>query len=311
METSVIQGKQLPPLPLDEWLETKKTLHLYIQVIGKIKLKLMPYKNHWWNIPLYINSRGLGTGPVPYKKRLIEINFDFCKHELVITTNHNETEILPLQNGLCVAEFYKRVFAMLSKLEVEVKILAKPYEFETNTPFGSDFQHCSYDKEYVTRFWKILSFIDPVFKEFSGRFIGKCSPVHLFWHSFDIAVTRFSGRKAPAAPGANRVNAEAYSHEVISAGFWAGDNNIKVPAFYSYTFPAPDGITDEQLLPAGKAKWIQQNGSPMAIYTYEDMLKETEPEKALLQFLESSYIAGAKRGNWDIDALASKTIYVA
>jgi hypothetical protein len=303
METGVIQGKYLPPLVLDEWIETKKTLQLYLQIVGKIKLKLMPYKNHWWHIPFYLNSRGIGTGLVPYKERLMEINFDFCKHELVITTNHNETETMPLQNGLCVAEFYKHIFAMLYKLGVEVKILSRPYELEPDIPFGSDYQHCSYDREYVTRFWKILSFVDPVLKEFSGRFIGKCSPVHIFWHSFDIAVTRFSGRKAPAMPGANRVNAEAYSQEVISAGFWPGDNNVKEPAFYSYTVPAPDGITEENLLPAGDVKWIQQNGSPMALYTYEDMRKETEPRKALLQFLESSYMAGAKRGKWDIAGL--------
>ena len=306
METGAIERKYLPTLPLEEWIETKKTLHLYVQIIGKIKLKLMPYKNHWWHIPFYINSRGIGTGPVPYKERLIEINFDFCKHELIITTNHNETETMSLQNGLCVAEFYKHIFAMLYKLRIEVKILARPYKLEPDIPFGSDYQHCSYDREYVTRFWKILSFVDPVLKEFSGRYTGKCSPVHLFWHSFDIAVTRFSGRKAPESPGANKVNAEAYSHEVISAGFWAGDDSIKEPAFYSYTFPAPDGIDEENLLPAGSAKWVQQNGSPMALYTYEDMRKEIDPKKALLQFLESSYMAGAKRGKWDIDALTSQ-----
>jgi len=303
MNTQAIQAN-LPPLPLNEWIATKKTLHLYVQIIGKIKLKLMPYKNHWWHIPFYINSRGIGTGPMPYKYRLVEINFDFCKHELVITTNHNETERIELKDGLCVAEFYNRLFAILAKLNIEVKILARPYEFETNTPFKDDCEHCSYDKAYVDRFWKILSYVDPVLKEFSGRFMGKCSPVHLFWHSFDIAVTRFSGRKAPAISSANKVNAEAYSHEVISAGFWAGDNNIQEPAFYSYTYPAPDGIADEPLQPGG-ARWIQQNGSPMALYTYEDMRTAADPKKALLQFLESSYRAGVKRGNWDISELTS------
>ena len=308
MDAYVIPGNSLPQLPLKDWAETKMTLHLYTQVIGKIKLKLMPYKNHWWNIPLYINSRGYGTGPMPCNDKLIEINFDFCKHQLVIATNHNETEIIELKDGLCVATFYKNVFSSLAKLGVGVKILAKSYGFATSTPFETDYQHCAYDKEYVTRFWKILSFTDPVLKEFSGRFLGKCSPVHLFWHSFDLAVTRFSGRKAPEMPGANKVNAEAYSHEVVSAGFWAGDDNIKEPAFYSYTFPSPDGITEEPLLPSGKAIWIQQNGSPMALYKYEDMRNEADPKKALLEFLESSYMAGAKRANWDLAALTSPKI---
>jgi hypothetical protein len=303
METDTIQN-DLPPLPLTEWNATKKTLHLFTQIAGKIKLKLMPYRNHWWNIPLYINSRGFGTGPMPYNDRLTEINFDFCKHELVITTNHSETETITLKDGLCVSEFYNQLFAALGRLGIEVKILARPYEFETNTPFKDDNEHCSYDKAYVTRFWKILSFTDTVLKEFSGRFMGKCSPVHLFWHSFDLAVTRFSGRKAPAIPGANKTNAEAYSHEVISAGFWAGDNNIKEPAFYSYTYPAPDCIADEPLQPEG-AKWILQNGSPMALYTYADMLAAADPKKALLQFLESSYKAGVKRGKWDAAELAA------
>lgn len=299
METHTIQAGNLPPLPLNEWVATKKTLHLYVQIIGKIKLRLMPYKNHWWHIPLYVNSRGIGTGPMPYQSRLIEINFDFCRHELVITTNHNETERVELRDGLCVSEFYKQVFEVLARLGIEVKILARPYEFETNTPFKDDKEHCSYDKAYVDRFWKILSYLDPVLREFSGRFMGKCSPVHLFWHSFDLVVTRFSGRKAPAVPGATKVNAEAYSHEVISAGFWPGDNNIKEPAFYSYTYPAPDGIAEEPLLPAGAA-WIQQNGSPMALYTYEDMQTAEDPKKALLEFLECSYRAGVKTGSWDI-----------
>jgi hypothetical protein len=309
MIANIIPGNSLPALLLDEWVETKKTLHRYAQVIGKIKIKLMPYKNHWWHIPLYLNSRGLGTGPIPYKNKLLEINFDLCKHGLVITTNHNETEIIDLKDGLSVADFYKNVFTALGRSGIEVKIVDKPYELEPDTHFSKDREHCSYDKEYVTRFWKILSFTDAVLKEFSGRFTGKCSPVHIFWHSFDIAVTRFSGRKAPEMPGANKVNAEAYSHEVISAGFWVGDDNIKEPAFYSYTYPAPDGLTGEQLLPAGKTEWIQQNGSPMALYRYKDLLNEPDAKKALLDFLESSYLAGAKRANWDVPSLAAKKPY--
>jgi hypothetical protein len=294
--------KNLPPLPLEEWIDTKLTLHLYAQIIGKIKLKLMPYKNHWWHITLYVNSRGLGTGPMPYADKLIEINFDFCAHQLAIHTNQNQTMRIDLKDGLCVSEFYKLVFEALSALNVKLKILAKPYEVEPCIPFFEDQSHCSYDKEYILRYWQILSYIEPVFKEFSGRFLGKCSPVHVFWHSFDIAVTRFSGKPAPEVPGANRVNAEAYSHEVISAGFWPGDQNIKEPAFYSYTWPAPEGIMNEPLAPNGKAEWIISNGSPMALLTYENMRQSENPKETLLHFLESAYAAGAKLGNWDMNA---------
>ncbi len=297
----------LPPLPLDQWLETKKTLHLYTQVIGKIKLALMPYKNHWWHIPLYVNARGIGTSPMPYKDRLLELNFDFCRHALIINTNHSETEVIELKDGLCVASFYKEVFDALKRINVEVQILAKSYAFEPQVAFADDTLHCSYQKDHVTRYWQILSFIDPVLKTFSGRFLGKCSPVHLFWHSFDIAVTRFSGRRGPDMQGTNKVNAEAYSHEVISSGFWAGDDNVQEPAFYTYAYPSPPGITNEALSPGGEARWIDSNGSPMALYPYEALRREGKPAEALLQFLESAYQAGAKCAGWDIAAL-TKTI---
>lgn len=299
----MISSSTLPSLPLNEWIETKKTLHLYSQIIGKIKLKLFPYKNHWWSAALYINSRGIGSSPLPYKDKMVEFNFDFCKHQLIITTTHSEIEIIELKDGLCVASFYKQVFAALKKLEIEVEILARPYEFETDTPFAKDQQHCTYNREYVYKFWQVLLFSDAVFKEFSGKFIGKCSPVHMFWHSFDLAVTRFSGERAPAMPGANKVNAEAYSHKVISAGFWAGDKNLPEAAYYSYTAPSPEGLETEPILPAGKAKWVMQNGSPMAILTYEDMRLSDDPKETLLQFLQSTYMAGAKRSGWPIDDL--------
>ncbi len=303
----MLTNSPLPPLPLNEWIETKKTLHLYSQIIGKIKLKLYPYKNHWWHAALYINARGFGTSPLPYKDKLIELNFDLCKHQLIITTTQSEIEVIELHNGLCVSQFYKQVFDSLARLQVEVKILARPYEFETNTPFAEDNEHCTYNKEYVSRFWKAYSFADAVLKEFSGRFIGKCSPVHMFWHSFDIAVTRFSGKRAPDMPGANAVNTEAYSHEVISAGFWAGDTIIQEPAFYSYTAPPPQGLELEPLLPVGKAKWIELRGSPMALLTYEDVRRDEDPKAVVLAFLESSYLAGAKKAGWDMNAFKAKT----
>jgi hypothetical protein len=299
----MIANVVLPPLPLNEWEQTKKTLQLYVQVIGKIRLKLMPYKNHWWHVPLYVNPRGLGTGAMPFKDKTLEINFDFCAHQLIINTSHSEVETIELRDGLCVSEFYKEVFDVLGKLGIAVKILAKPYMFEPAIPFGVDKEHCTYQQDYVHNFWQILCFVDSVFKEFSGRFIGKCSPVHLFWHSFDLAVTRFSGRQAPSWEGESRVDAEAYSHEVISAGFWGGDDTTRQAAFYSYTYPSPAGLSAMPLLPSGKAKWIEQRGSPLALYTYDDLRNETDAKTALLQFLQSSFQAGANLSGWDIDSL--------
>jgi len=301
----MIYNTILPPLPLDAWVDTKKTLHLYVQIIGKIRLMLMPYKNHWWHVPLYVNPRGIGTGPVPSKDKIFEINFDFCSHKLVIKTSHSEVEEIALKDGLCVSEFYILVFDTLSRLQVDAKILAKPYELQPQTPFAADNEHCTYQKNYVHDFWQILCFVDAVFKEFSGRFIGKCSPVHLFWHSFDLAVTRFSGKRAPGWDGASKVNAEAYSHEVISAGFWPGDEITTESAFYSYTYPSPQDVDQELLLPAGIARWIDQRGSPMALFTYNDLRKEQDPKAALLQFLESAYVAGAEKAGWDTDALSA------
>ena len=265
----------------------------------------MPYKNHWWHVPLYVNQRGLGTAPIPYKDKIIDVNFDFCAHKLIINTSHSEVETIALKDGLCVSDFYKQVMDALARLNVTVKILAKPYEIEPKTPFAIDTEHCTYHQEYVRDFWQILCFVDSVFKEFSGRFIGKCSPVHLFWHSFDLAVTRFSGKKAPIWEGAGRVDAEAYSHEVISAGFWAGDDTTREAAFYSYTYPSPSGLDAVPLLPAGKAKWIDQRGSPLALYTYDDLRTEKDPKTALLQFLQSSFMAGANLSGWDIKGLSA------
>ena len=294
---------ELPPLPLAEWEQTKKTLHLFTQIVGKIRLKLMPYKNHWWHVPLYVNPRGIGTGAMPAGDKTIEINFDFCAHHVIINSSHSEVEKIDLKDRLCVADFYKQVFDALARLHVTVKIIALPYMIEPKTPFAKDTQHCTYQKEYVHNYWQILCFTDAVLKEFSGRFIGKCSPVHLFWHSFDLAVTRFSGRKIPLWEGAGKVDAEAYSHEVISAGFWPGDDETREAAFYCYAYPTPDGLTDVPLLPAGKAKWVMQRGSPQARYNYDDMRAAADPKAALMQFLESAYVGAAKKAGWDMEAL--------
>lgn len=291
----------LPPLPLEAWEDSKQTLHLYAQIVGKIRMTLMPERNHWWHVTLYVSARGLTTRPIPYNNMTFEIIFDFIDHNLVVTTSQGESRSFSLR-GQPVAEFYTELFATLTALGIYVTIRAIPYDLPDTPPFAEDYQHASYDRDYVRRFWEILSWIDGVFWEFNGRFVGKTTPVHLFWHSFDLAMTRFSGRPAPPMEGANRVNREAYSHEVISFGFWAGDQNLGEPAFYSYTWPEPQGLRDAPLAPEG-ARWIEQRGGSLAIYPYEALRSTQDPRKALLEFLESAYLGGATRAGWDIEGL--------
>ncbi len=292
-----------PPLPLEGWEDTKQTLHRFGQIVGKIRLAAMPHMNHWWHVPFYVTTRGLTGNPMPHREMTFAIDFDFIDHKLVITTSTGQVESFPLE-GLSVAQFYERVFSRLSQLGINVTILAKPYALKPAEPFATDTLHASYDKEYVNRYWRILVQVDQVLKEFSGRFTGKTSPVHLFWHGFDLAVTRFSGRRAPNRAGADHVTREAYSHEVISFGFWAGDENMRAPAFYSYTSPEPPGLADSSLQPS-QAYWADVGGSHMALLMYDDLRKMDAPKAALLDFLESAYRAGSSVAGWDIDALTT------
>jgi hypothetical protein len=293
-----------PPLPLKEWQDTKVTLHLFTQIVGKIRLALTPRLNHWWHVPLYVSSRGLTTSAVPYGAVSFEMEFDFVDHDLAIRTSRGETRKIPLMNNT-VAEFHGKVFSNLRDLEIEVDILDKPFDssrVKSEIPFTSDTTHATYDPEYARRFWSILVPIDSIMKEFRGRFLGKCSPVHFFWHSFDLAVTRFSGKRATVAPDADPVTREAYSHEVISAGFWPGDDNLPEPAFYCYVHPEPKGLPEQPLRPAS-ASWNPQNGTHMAILLYEDLRKSADPSQALLDFLQSTYEAGAKLAGWSREEL--------
>ena len=292
-----------PEIPLGAWRPTKNTLHLYLQVIGKIRLATHPRVNHWWHVPLYVSPRGLTTRTIPYAGGNFEIEFDFHDHELKMRTSDGRVEDFALYDGLSVADFYASVFANLAKLGIKPEIKAIPYEAPSATPFADDHLNNSYDKEYVERFHKVLVAVDDIFEEFRGRFTGKSTPVHLFWHSFDLALTRFSGRPAPPIEGANMVTREAYSHEVISFGFWFGDDNIPAPAFYSYTAPEPEGLTDEPLRPAA-AQWNTAKGA-MALLMYDDVRSSPDAEKNVLDFLESAYQAGAKRAAWDTEKFRS------
>ncbi len=302
----VSQSKEIfPPLPLEAWEDTKKTLHRFAQVVGKIRLAAMPHMNHWWQATLYVTTRGLTTNSMPYGDTSFAIDFDFIDHKLVITTTTGLVESFSIA-GLSVAAFYEQVVANLAKLDITIPILAKTYDLKPANSFATDTEHAAYDKEYVNRYWRTLVQIDQVFKEFSGRFTGKSSPVHLFWHTFDLAVTRFSGRRAPDRPEANRATRESYSHEVISFGFWAGDDTTRAPAFYSYTAPEPAGLTNNPLQPK-EAFWNTSATGSLALLMYEDLRKMDKPKTVLLDFLEGAYRAGATAANWDIEVLTTLT----
>ncbi len=295
-----------PPLPLEDWKPTKNTLHLYLQIVGKIRLKLFPRLNHWWHVPFYVSTRGLTTRPIPYHHGNFEIEFDFIEHELKIICHGGEQKSFALEDGLTVADFYKKLFENLHALGIEAEIWAVPYETPSRIPFAEDQTNKSYDKEYVARFHRILVSLNQIFEEFRGRFIGKSTPVHLFWHSFDLALTRFSGKKVEPREGAGMVEREAYSHEVISFGFWAGDDNVTAPAFYSYTAPEPKNLMDKPLKP-DTAFWDNTKGA-MALLMYDDARNSDNPAETILEFLESAYQAGAKTADWDTEKFILKPL---
>jgi hypothetical protein len=307
MEVKSMMNKLWPALPLGEWQDTYATLHMWTQIIGKIRLQQTPLVNHWWNVPLYVTARGLTTSTMPYNDRSFEIDFDFINHQLLIKCEDGATETIALAPR-SVAEFYGEVMEKLRALQIDVKIWPVPVEIENPIPFEEDHQHASYDPEYANRFWRILVQTEKVFTKFRSRFIGKCSPVHFFWGSFDLAVTRFSGRRAPTRDGADRITREAYSHEVISHGFWPGvrvsnpvepdksDSIISAPAFYSYTAPEPAGLSSEPVRPKQAFYSTAMNEF---ILLYDDVRNAASPEDALMEFLESTYEAGASLAKWD------------
>jgi len=302
VNTSFTRDVQFPPLPLEEWEETKDTLHLFLQIVGKIKLALFPKMNHWWHVPFYVSVRGLTTGPIPYEDMIFEMEFNFRdkEHTLKIETSEGDSRTISLK-WLSVARFYESVFASLGELGIVAGIKPVPYDILGITePFATDYEHITYNEEYVNRFWRILVQVYSVFQVFRGWFTGKSSPVHFFWHHADLALTMFSGRPAPVPEGADAVEREASSHEMISFGFWAGDQNVREPAFYAYMYPQPAGFMNEPLS-LSEAFWNHQAG--LAILRYNDVREADSPQKAVLDFLESVYQAGAKRASWDIEAL--------
>ena len=288
-----------PPLPLAEWEATRATLHMWTQVVGKIRLAQTPPVNHWWNTPLYVTARGLTTSAMSYGERTFEIDFDFIDHNLIIKASDGSRRELNLAPR-SVADFYHEVMRLLRELDIEIKIWTMPVEIPDPIAFEKDETHSSYDAEQATRFWRALLRTTKVFEEFRSRFTGKCSPVHFFWGSFDLAVTRFSGRPAPEREGADPITREAYSHEVISHGFWPGSGPVQAPAFYSYTAPEPDGLSLEKIRP--EKAFYHQEMKEFLLY-YDDVRQSSSPEETLMDFLQSTYEAGALLARWDRAAL--------
>jgi hypothetical protein len=284
-----------PSLHWAEWQKTADTLHMWTQIVGKTRLALAPLQAHWWNVPLYVSARGLNTSAMPYGSEFLEITFDFVSHELRFAMSTGARLSTPLR-AQSVADFYAEYQRSLAALGVTVNIHGVPVEVPHPIPFSEDVEHASYDPHAAHRFWRVLMHADRVFQQFSSRFLGKVSPVHFFWGSFDLAVTRFSGRPAPPRAGADKVTREAYSREVISAGFWPGNGGFGESAFYCYSAPAPKGFESAPVQPPG-ASFNQNLGE--FILLYEVLRQQASPDEALLSFLQSTYEAGATLAHWD------------
>jgi uncharacterized protein DUF5996 len=292
----------LPELHLADWRPTKDTLHLYAQILGKIRLATTPPRNHWWNVPLYVDVRGLTTRRLHHRDTTFEITLDFLEHALAVRTADGRTRSFALGTGVPVADFDARLHASLADLGLDIAIREQPFGVPMTTPFPQDHEHGSWDRDAVRRFGRVLDWSDAVFEEFSGWFTGKTSPVHLFWHSLDLAVTRFSGR--PAEPlDADPVTREAYSHEVISFGFWPGDDTIGDAAYYCYTAPEPDGLPDQPLAVGG---WTRYGAGSLAVLPYDTVRTARDPRTTLLAFCQGGYEAGARLAGWDTTGFTSK-----
>ena len=304
MSSVISDAETWPSLPLEAWSDTCATLHMWTQIVGKIRLTQSPWINHSWHVTLYVTARGLTTSPIPYGSRTFQIDFDFIGHELTIRSSDGGIGGLPL-HAQCVAAFYRRLQNEMAKLDLQVNIHLKPNEVPDAIRFDRDESHCAYDPVYANRFWRALVQADRLFKQFRARFVGKCSPVHFFWGAPDLAVTRFSGRRAPEHPGGvpnlpDWVTREAYSHEVSSCGFWPGGGAIAYPAFYSYAYPEPGGFAAVPIKPSAA---FYSTDLREFILPYDAVREAKSPDDTLLDFLQTTYEAAANLANWDRKSL--------
>lgn len=288
-----------PALPYESWVDTKNTLHRWTQVVGKIRMTLTPLVNHWWNVPLYVTARGLTTSEIPYGDRWFDMEFDFIAHVLRVRVSDGAEHDIPL-GARSVADLHDEVFSVLKSVRIQCDIWTTPVEIDNPIPLDRDQHHRSYDRDAVERFWRILALTNAAFMKFRAEFIGKCSPVHFFWGSFDLAVTRFSGRPAPPNPAADAMTREAYSHEVSSVGFWPGDNRLEKASFYAYAAPEPAGFRDAAVRPA--AAYYHPTLGGFYLH-YDDLRSAADPEATLLEFCRSTYEPAAEKGGWDRSAL--------
>ena len=296
-----------PELPYEAWEPTKQTLHRYAQIVGKVRMALTPPRNHWWHVTLYVTERGLTTGPMPYEGRDVTVDLDLLEHHTYVRASDGSQAGFPLTHRLACADFYTELFGALTEIGVSVNIHPEPFDLGDSPALNRDRLNASYDAGAIERYWRILAGTQRVFQRFQGSFLGKASPVHLFWHSFDLAHARYSGRPAPPpSEGTDRVSAEAYSHEVIAFGFWPGDERTTpYPAYYSYTAPEPDDLRDQPLSP-DEAEWQDTGNGSLAVLPYGVVASAPDPDGMLQDFFEASYLAGARAANWDLEALARR-----
>jgi Family of unknown function (DUF5996) len=288
----------LAPLPYEEWTPTLTTLHLWCQIVGKLRLGHVPYRSHWWNVTLLPTARGLSTGRMRAGTTFFQIDFDFVDHEVVVQSNRaHEPASIPLRDGLSVAEFYATLFQTLAAFGIQTSIVDKPYGMGVDIPFSVDRDHASYDRVMVRRWWEVILWSADVFDQYASEFIGKESPAHVFWHSFDLAIARYSGRQANKPPSENPVEQEAYSQEVISVGFWAGDPNTPAPTYYTYTAPEPASLTSMPLAPV-QAAWSASGSGHLGVLPYDAVRTAADPRATLLEFMHAGFDAGTKAANW-------------
>ena len=301
---AVSSSASWPELPYEQWEPTKQTLHRYAQIVGKIRMALTPSQNHWWHVTLYVTERGLTTGPMPHDGRDVTVNLDLLDHRVRVRASDGSRAGFELSHRPACADFYADLFGALDKVGVSVDIHPQPFDLGDSPPLDRDRTNASYDADAVERYWRILAATQRVLDRFRGSFVGKASPVHVFWHSFDLAHARYSGRPAPQAEGVDPVSAEAYSHEVIAFGFWPGDDRTTpYPAFYSYTAPEPDGLSDQPLSVAD-AQWQDTGNGSLAVLPYDSMRNSPDPDQTLLQFFEDAYSAGATTAGWGLEEFA-------
>jgi hypothetical protein len=296
-----------PELPYQAWEPTKQTLHRYFQIVGKTRMALTPPRNHWWHVTLYVTERGVTTGPMPYGERDVAVDFDFLEHRLHVRSSDGGTAGFALSHRPACADFYADFFTALGKVGVSVNIRPEAFDLGNSPALDCDRVNATYEADAVERYWRVLASTQRVLTRLQGSFLGKASPIHLFWHSLDLAHARYSGKSAPVAEGADAVSAEAYSHEVIAFGFWPGDDKTTAyPAFYSYTAPEPESLR-EQPLPVAGAEWQDTGNGSLAILPYDVMRAASDPDQALLDFFAAAYLAGARSARWDIEGLGRQS----